>query len=133
MGRVQTPTLAMIVERDREIREFIPEKYLEVIATFDGKDLETGPRIYRGTWFREEKVGNKEELSKRKRLAADGEEAAAIVARTKAGLARIESVSDKTSKRPPPLLYDLTELQRRANRLFWTERPEYAGHRPVTL
>jgi DNA topoisomerase-3 len=47
VGRVQTPTLALLVEREQAIRAFVPEDYLEVVATFDAS---TGP--YDGTWFR---------------------------------------------------------------------------------
>jgi DNA topoisomerase-3 len=46
VGRVQTPTLAMVVKRDREIREFVPQPYLEVEATF-----ETARGSYRGTYY----------------------------------------------------------------------------------
>ncbi|MES1211709.1 MAG: DNA topoisomerase, partial [Acidobacteriota bacterium] len=49
---------------------------------------------------------------------ADLEEAMAIVARARTGRAEIESVRAETKKMPPPLLYDLTELQRHANRLY---------------
>src|SRR5262249_51266427 len=49
---------------------------------------------------------------------ADGEEAERIVARVRDGEARIESLDDAQRRLPPPQLYDLTELQRHANRLF---------------
>jgi DNA topoisomerase III len=55
VGRVQTPTLAMVVERELAIRAFVPEDYLEVVATFtpDPPAKESAePRTYRGTWFR---------------------------------------------------------------------------------
>ena len=53
VGRVQTPTLALLVEREKAIRAFVPEDYLEVVATFaPGEDLATTPGQYRGTWFR---------------------------------------------------------------------------------
>ncbi len=112
VGRVQTPTLAMVVERELAVRSFVPEDYLEVLATFrpTGRaDAES----YQGTWVRDTA-----EIQKSARLAADGEEAAQIVARAKTGAAAIESVKDETQRMPPPPLYDLTELQRHANRLF---------------
>jgi len=113
VGRVQTPTLAMLVERELAIRAFVPEEYLEVVATFEG---ETGR--YTGTWFDPAK---KEEGGRR--LPKDGAAAAAIVARAKAGEAAIESVESKTRRMPPPLLFDLTELQRHANRLLgWSAK-----------
>lgn len=113
VGRVQTPTLAMLVERELAIRAFVPEEYLVVVATFEG---ETGR--YRGAWFdpvRKEDGG--------RRLPKDGAAADAIVARVKAGEAAIESVESKTRRIPPPLLFDLTELQRHANRLLgWSAK-----------
>ena len=108
VGRVQTPTLAMLVERELEIRDFVPEDYLEVVATFSPRE---GQR-YRGTWFKP--GGGKHP----QRLPADGEQAKAIVARALAGQARIASATSQTKRLPPPLLYDLTELQRHANRLY---------------
>ncbi|MBK9968376.1 MAG: RecQ family ATP-dependent DNA helicase [Holophagales bacterium] len=113
VGRVQTPTLAMLVERELAIRAFVPEEYLEVLATFEG---ETGR--YKGTWFDPAK---KEDGGRR--LPKDGADAAAIVARVKSGDAAIESVESKTRRVPPPLLFDLTELQRHANRLLgWSAK-----------
>ena len=105
VGRVQTPTLAMVVERDEAIRRFVPEDYLEVVATFgppEGAD-------YRGTWFRAEKDT---------RLPPDGAAARAAVERARGGQARVEKVESEEKRLPPPLLYDLTELQRHANRLY---------------
>jgi DNA topoisomerase-3 len=52
------------------------------------------------------------------RLPADGEEAGRIVARARTGQAAIESIERQTQRMPPPFFYDLTELQRHANRLF---------------
>ncbi len=108
VGRVQTPTLAMLVERELEIRAFVPQDYREVVATFDAGDGKT----YDGTWFEEIK-GKRES-----RLPADGERAEAIVSRVKDGTAAVESVERKKKTIPPPAFYDLTELQRHANRLY---------------
>lgn len=108
VGRVQTPTLAMLVERELEIRDFVVEDYFEVIATFSP---DNGKSKYKGTWFRGDATGDT-------RLDADGEEANEIAARAKTGKASIESLEGETQRMAPPLLYDLTELQRHANRLF---------------
>ncbi len=118
VGRVQTPTLAMVVERELTIRAFVPEDYFEVVATF-APPLQTPiGATYRGTWFR----GSGPSPESR-RLPGDGEEAERIVARAKAGTAVVESVRAETKRLPPPLLYDLTELQRHANRLFgWSAK-----------
>ena len=126
VGRVQTPTLAMLVEREQEIRAFVPEDYLEVVATFDARPARAGGELpasrpastepgepgdastYVGTWFRGDS----------RRLPKDGVEASAIAQRVLGGEARIESVEREVKSMPPPLLYDLTELQRHANRLY---------------
>jgi DNA topoisomerase-3 len=110
VGRVQTPTLAMIVDRELALRRFVPEDYLHVVATFQATPL---TETYDGAWFRPDIKTN--ESSK---LAADGKEAEQIIARAKTGRAAIETLSSETVRTPPPLLYDLTELQRHANRLY---------------
>jgi DNA topoisomerase-3 len=119
VGRVQTPTLAMVVERELAIRDFVPQEYLEVLATFDPAGPEA-PGRYQGTWFRPALPGKEKEWDAReaRRLPADGEEARAVVARVKAGRAAVESITSETRRMAPPLLYDLTELQRHANRLY---------------
>ena len=108
VGRVQTPTLAMLVERELAIRDFVPEDYLEVVATFSPE----AEQRYRGTWFRPGTAKHPQ------RLPPSGEEAKAVVARALAGQACITSVNSQTKRLPPPLLYDLTELQRHMNRLY---------------
>jgi DNA topoisomerase-3 len=110
VGRVQTPTLAMLVERELAIRSFVSEDYRNVVATFSPRAGET----YDGTWFRPQV----EPLDAAMKLAADGEEANAIVQRVRMGAAQIEKIEAQTKRMPPPLLYDLTELQRHANRLY---------------
>ena len=108
VGRVQTPTLALLVDRELAIRDFVPEDYFEVAATFSPREGAS----YCGMWHR---PGTHEHP---RRLDKDGAEANAIVARAKTGQARIASVTSKSKKMPPPLLYDLTELQRHLNRLY---------------
>ena len=126
VGRVQTPTLAMVVERELAVRRFVPEDYLEVLATFRPTGAPQAGS-YQGTWFRERAAApaapgapgaDKESLPQAMRLPADGEEARRIAARSRTGQAAIESVEAQTQRMPPPPLYDLTELQRHANRLF---------------
>jgi len=99
LGRVQTPTLALLVKREREIQAFVPEPYWLVHAQFD-------PR-YEGLWFE----GDETRLKEAKRA----EEIAAKVS-GKDGV--IESVERKEQSERAPLLYDLTSLQRDANRRF---------------
>ena len=100
----------MIVEREIALRNFVPEDYLEVVATFQPPQA---TETYKGTWFRPQ-VKSIESS----RLPANGEEAGQIMARAKTGQAAIESLTAQTVRTPPPLLYDLTELQRHANRLY---------------
>ncbi len=115
VGRVQTPTLAMIVERELAIRAFTPEDYLQVVATFApvAATAAATDMRYEGTWFR----GDKPEL-RAKRLPAAGVEANAVIDRARRGHARIVAKTAETRRLPPLLLYDLTELQRHANRLY---------------
>src|SRR5712692_7411881 len=119
VGRVQTPTLAMVVERELAIRSFVPEVYLEVVASFRPTSG-TKESTYQGRWFRmrPEAGADKESLQKAMRLPLDGEEASRVVERARTGKASIESIESETQRIAPPALYDLTELQRHANRLF---------------
>ena len=135
VGRVQTPTLAMVVARELEIRAFVPEDYLEIVAMFRvgdaggheaaplspalprrGREVSPLEGDYRGVLFRvAEGESRKREAV---RLPIDGVEAARIVSRVKRGEGQIESIERENHAIPAPRLYDLTELQRHANRLF---------------
>src|ERR671939_1075340 len=99
LGRVQTPTLAMIVKREREIQAFVPEPYWLVRAAFEPP--------YDGLWFEGDETRIKE--------AARAEE---IVERVSGKDGEVESVERKEQSERAPLLYDLTSLQRDANRRF---------------
>ncbi len=118
VGRVQTPTLAILVERELAIRSFVPEDYLEVYAAF------TPPEADAGSSGCGSGGGDTPTIEARRlrptpdRPGADLEEAMAIVGRARTGRAEVESVREETKRMPPPLLYDLTELQRHANRLW---------------
>ncbi|MCP4600147.1 MAG: DNA topoisomerase III [Proteobacteria bacterium] len=114
VGRVQTPTLAILVDRTLAIRNFVPEDYIEVAAAFS-----TDLGDYKGVYFRDIKEAPKKGSDdKSTRLPKDGKEAIDIINRARSGRAKIESVKKQTKRRRPFLLYDLTELQRHANRLF---------------
>ena len=69
VGRVQTPTLAVVVERELVVRRFVPEDYLEVIAMFR-PSARPQAESYKGTWVRDV-----EEIQKSSRLLPDGVEA----------------------------------------------------------
>ena len=102
VGRVQTPTLKLLVERERQIEDFKPEKFWTVHARFR-RDENT----YDGVWFR----------GKQNRL--DNREAAEEIAeKVRGGTGVVKKAEKKTATEKPPLLYDLTELQRHANSRF---------------
>src|SRR5215217_7347789 len=100
LGRVQTPTLGMIVKREREIQAFVPEPYRLVHGTFQPP--------YQGIWFEGDET----------RIFGDLERADKIVAKVSGQDGTIESVERKEQSERSPLLYDLTSLQRDANRRF---------------
>src|SRR5213596_560716 len=100
LGRVQTPTLGMIVKREREIQAFVAEPYRLVHATFD-------PR-YSGMWFEGDET----------RIFGDLARAEQIVEKVTGKEGVVESVERKEQSERAPLLYDLTSLQREANRRY---------------
>ena len=102
IGRVQTPTLAILVKRHHEIANFKPEEYSTVTASFGD---------YSGQYF-----DPKAEDEKKAHRIQDAEEAKKIAAAVKGKPARVESVEAEEKKEGPPQLYDLTSLQREANR-----------------
>ena len=113
VGRVQTPTLAMLVERDRAIECFVPEKYCEVVAAF-GHGLDG----YDGTWFDPHRKPGESDVRLSQRLPPDGLVAEAIASRCRGQPGEVVSRVGTEKSQPPPLLFDLTELQRVANRLW---------------
>jgi DNA topoisomerase-3 len=111
VGRVQTPTLAILVEREERIRAFTPRNYWEVQARFAAAAGE-----YAARWF-EPKFKKDEDAERKPERLWSAEEAEAIVAacRGKSGIASEET---KPTTQLSPLLYDLTSLQREANARF---------------
>src|SRR5213075_1226815 len=112
VGRVQTPTLAILVEREDKIRAFTARAYWEVHARFEAKAGE-----YPGRWFDPEFKKNDEDPERKPERLWDAAAAAKIVAacRGKKGVATEES---KPATQMSPLLFDLTSLQREANGRF---------------
>src|SRR5215813_9701090 len=106
LGRVQTPTLAIIARREEEIRAFKPEPYWLVDATFEPTQGASGRR-YEGRFH----AGAKPRLQ----TAAEAE---AIVAAVRDQAGEITKLETSTKKERAPLLYDLTSLQRDANTRF---------------
>ncbi len=104
VGRVQTPTLAVLVKRGLEIRDFKPEEYYTLTADFGD---------YKGQWF--DTAIKEEKLNVR---LADKARAQAIAAKMRNQQAVVESVSQEEKRDLPPQLFDLTSLQRDANKLL---------------
>src|SRR6185437_358580 len=100
LGRVQTPTLAIIARREEEIRAFKPEKYWLVDAAFEAE----GARRYEGRFH--------DGAQPRLKSAAEAE---AIVDLVRGQRGEITKLDKTKRKERPPLLYDLTSLQREAN------------------
>jgi len=99
VGRVQTPTLAFIVNRENEINNFVPEKFYQVVATFDST-----AGTYQGLWVGPDGFRIVEE-----------KQAKAIVDKVLGQDGIVEKVDKKLVKEKSPLLHDLTSLQRIAN------------------
>ena len=93
VGRVQTPTLAMLVDRDWKVTSFKKEKYHHVRLALDGTEAVS------------ERITSPEEAETLRAACADGP-------------AVCTSVTREQKKEAPPKLYDLTTLQREANRIF---------------
>ena len=106
LGRVQTPTLAIIARREEEIRAFVPEPYWLVDATFV-PDVNGDERVYAGRYH----------AGAKPRIATEAE-AAAIVEACRSGHGTITKLEKKEQRERAPMLYDLTALQRDANTRF---------------
>ncbi len=117
LGRVQTPTLAIVARREEEIKAFVPEPYWLVDATFDAGPLEgagegneeagangTSGRVYEGRFH----------MGSKPRIATE-QEALAIVEACEGKQGTITKLEKKEQRERAPMLYDLTSLQREAN------------------
>lgn len=100
IGRVQTPTLALLVRRHHEIESFESRDYWTLTGDFSD---------YTGLWINEE--------TREKRVFTE-EDAKRIASNVRGKPATIESVQREVKREFPPYLYDLTSLQRDANRLL---------------
>lgn len=131
IGRVQTPTLAMIVERDRAIAEFVPEDFWTVKAQIQGQGEEAEGLRFPADWF--DHLAGTEKSDKGKKDPGDDEvdkgpsndtrlsspeQAEQVVQAAVGRPGKVLSASRRKKVEPPPLLYDLTALQRRANQRY---------------
>ena len=114
VGRVQTPTLSLIVKRDREIEAFVPQDYWEVRANFGD---------YEGLWINpnprpENPDGKKDDKKSPETRVYDKALAEQVKNAVRGRPARVEESTTETKHFQPPQLFDLTSLQREANRKF---------------
>jgi DNA topoisomerase-3 len=108
VGRVQTPTLAILAEREDKIHEFKPRSYYEVFGDFE---VEAGN--YRGRWFKEDFAKDGDEDARAERIWEQAQ--ADEIKKRCLGKTGVATEEKKPTTQAPPLLYDLTSLQRDAN------------------
>jgi DNA topoisomerase-3 len=115
-GRVQTPTLALLVERELEVLAHVPRPYWRVTASF-----EQAGQSYAGNWFDPGFKEGTDEAARDDRIFEEAR-ARAIVAAV-SGQSGVAEETRKPSRESPPPLFDLTSLQREANRRFsWSAK-----------
>ncbi len=127
VGRVLSPTLAILVKRELEIRNFIPEKFCELVATFDG---------YTGRLLNSA-IDDPKDCT---RFPASMQKDLQSIENKHALTGTVILSESEPEQQPPQLLYDLTSLQRDANRLFgmsskWTldtAQSLYEKHKAIT-
>ncbi len=99
-GRVQTPTLSMIVDRENEIKKFVPKDFWMINASFAGFNVQ---------W--QDKASGQARIFEK-------DKAESILKKTMGHLGEIIEIKKEAKRELPPLAYDLTELQRDANRKY---------------
>jgi DNA topoisomerase-3 len=120
LGRVQTPTLAIVARREEEIKAFKPEPYWLVDATFaaagalPGEESAGGERVYLGHF---QAPAGSPGATKGPRIGTESE-ALAIVAACEGRPGTITKLEKKEQREKAPMLYDLTTLQREANNRY---------------
>ena len=128
LGRVQTPTLALIGAREDELEAFVPQDFWRVVARFR---VEHGD--FEATWFGSpDQTGTPDQPVARQGRGEEGSaeeriweqpRAQAILERISGRDGVVEQVEAKEKRERPPLLYDLTALQREANKRFtWSAK-----------
>ena len=111
-GRVQTPTLALLTARQKDILNFVPEEYSEVKATF-----KTAAGTYEGKWFNADWKKDEKAPQRTRERIWDAATAEAIAARCEGKPGTVKEVKKPVSM-PAPLLFDLTSLQKEASNRF---------------
>lgn len=119
IGRVQTPTLALVVEREWKIQSFIPLKYVELEAEFS-----TQLGKYKGKWFdpaieaTHEKESDKMKNEPSEKSSLDLNRAEEIIQKIKGSSGIVQSLKEKEISESHPLLFDLTSLTVTASKRF---------------
>jgi len=112
VGRVQTPTLAVVVEREEQIRKFVSRDYWEIHATFEAEAGE-----YQGKWFDPNWKKDPEDAERKADRVWTEKQAHEIAAAVRGKTATVTEESKPTTQASPGL-FDLTSLQREANGRF---------------
>lgn len=112
VGRVQTPTLSIVVEREEKIKKFVPRDYWEVRAEFIA-----AAGLYEGRWFDPKHKKDEQDPEKRDSRLWSLAAAESVVAACRGKTGNV-SEEAKPSSQMSPLLFDLTSLQREANARF---------------
>lgn len=116
IGRVMTCVLGLIVDRELEIRNFVPKPYYGVTANFLSKDSEIA---YKGRWQQKKKEEKKSaDDSENEDKYISKEEAEEIIKKLEGQEAAVKKVEVKIKKEQAPLLFNLAELQSEANKKF---------------
>lgn len=101
-GRVQSPTLALIVSREKEIQAFKPDPFWELRAKFSMKEA-----LYEGTWFKGEQI-----------RFTSREEAETVRSNCEGKEARVLEIENERKEFQPPQLFSLSSLQAVANQIY---------------
>ncbi|MDQ2085182.1 DNA topoisomerase 3 [Herbivorax sp. ANBcel31] len=110
IGRVMTCVLGLVVDREQEIRNFVPKKHYGITAVFLSCESELE---YKGKWQPEKKKSKDDEEK-----YIEKEETEKVIERIKDKPAQIKKVNIKKKNEQPPLLFNLAELQSEANKKF---------------
>ncbi len=111
-GRVQTPTLSMLVKRETEINNFVASDYFELHAEFKCQQVQ-----YQAIWIDPDFKKNPDLIHGKKERIWHKEQAEEIIKKCRGKEAKVSEKAKKSSQASPPL-YDLTLLQREANNRF---------------
>lgn len=118
VGRVQTPTLAVVVEREEKIRKFVSRDYWEVHGTFAAEAGEYNGKWFDPKWKKAPAVEGVEPDAEQKADRVWSEKEALAIANAVRGKSATVTEESKPTTQASPLLFDLTSLQREANGKF---------------